>query len=139
MKIRRATIDDLDHVARLGLAFINAAGMPPATLDECKEFCTKLLTADEGVAFISERGVIAGVLSPLYYKPSYKLAAELFWRAEDGNGLALLRAFEDWAGAEGANDIRLSTLDYFSSPIVEKLLVRRGYALHEKGYCRGLS
>jgi GNAT superfamily N-acetyltransferase len=137
--IRRATMQDIELVARLGHAFISEADeMPDATLVECVEFAARLLSSETGCAFVSEKGegIIAGVIAPLYYKPSYKLAAELFWRANDGTGLQLLSAFEGWAWSQGANDVRLSTLAEFSDPLTAKLLKRRGYAPYEHHYVK---
>lgn len=138
--IRRATLDDVELVAVLGHRFITEAEeMPDASLTDCVDFVERLLSSETGVAFVSKsgRGVIAGIITPLYYKPSYKIAAELFWRANDGTGMHLLRAFEEWAVGAGANDIRLSTLADFSDPLTVKLLKRRGYAPYEHHYVKG--
>lgn len=136
--IRRATTEDAVTVATRGHRFIlETEEMPDATLAECIEFAERLLSSEEGVAFISEGdGVIAGIMAPLYYKPSYRIAAELFWRANDGTGIQLLRAFEGWAWEAGADDIRLSTLAEFSDPLTAKLLKRRGYAPYERHYVK---
>lgn len=137
--IRRATLGDIELFARLGHAFITEAKeMPDATLAECVEFAASFLSSPSCAAFVSEKGegIIAGMIAPLYYKPSYKMGVELFWRANDGTGLMLLRAFEEWAWGEGASDIRLSTLADFSDPLTAKLLKRRGYAPYEHHYVK---
>lgn len=135
--IRAATIEDAEHCARLGLKFIDAAQMPPATLDGCLAFCQVLIPSESAGVFVSEIGVIAGVLAPLYYNPQHVQAVELWWWAEDGNGGKLLAAFEEWAWARGASDINMSTLDHFTPPGVDKMLLRRGYVLRDKTYRRG--
>lgn len=136
--IRRATIEDVEHCATLGHKFIVAADMPPASLEECRTFCASLLHHPDGVMFISPQGVIAGLLAPLYYKPGYKQAVELFWWAEDGNGLRLLQAFETWARERGADDINMSTLAHYTPKGVPELLRRRGYEARDQVYRRGL-
>lgn len=135
MLIRRATVDDIGHCARLGLKFIEAAGMPAATIEGCIEFCARIIDhPDNAAMFVSPQGVIAGVIAPLYYRPDYLQAVELFWWAEDGHGRALLAAFEAWAIENGADDINMSTLDHFSHPGVEVLLKKRGYEGRDKTF-----
>lgn len=132
--IRRATSQDVELVAELGHKFIHAAGMPPATIEECRTFCAHIIPQPMAGVFVSERGVIAGVMAPLYYKPTHLQAVELFWWAEDGQGRALLDAFEAWAIEAGANDLNMSTLDHFSHPGVEVLLKKRGYEGRDKTF-----
>jgi hypothetical protein len=138
--IRRANLGDIETFARRGHAFImEAKEMPDASLAECVEFAASFLSSDTCAAFLSEGdGIIAGLIAPLYYKPAYKMAVELFWRANDGTGLQLLRAFEGWALEAGVNDIRLSTLADTSDPLTAKLLKRRGYAPYEHHYVKDL-
>lgn len=137
--IRPATLDDAMHCATLGLKFINAAGMPPATIEQCVEFCVRMIPLDIAGVFVSPQGVIAGVVTPLYYNPNWTQAVELWWWAEDGNGLRLLEAFETWAWSKGADDINMSTLAHFTPKGVDKLLARRGYELRDQTYRKGAS
>lgn len=138
MSVRRANEEDVELVAELGHRFIHAADMPPASIEECREFVGRLLQAKEAGVFITARGVIAGVLAPLYYRPDYKQAVELFWWSEDRQGLKLLQAFEQWAFDAGANDVNMSTLDHFTPPGVQKLLTKRGYLLRDKTFRKRL-
>lgn len=138
MSVRRATIGDAEHCARFGLKFIKAADMPPATFEGCLAFCQQLLEHPAAGVFVSEGGVIAGVISPLYYNPDHRQAVELWWWAEDGNGLRLLQAFEKWAENAGAHDVNMSTLDHYTPPGVENLLERRGYQLRDKTFRKRL-
>lgn len=140
MTVRRATPGDTDLVAELGHKFIHAAGMPPATVEECRTFCAHIIPQPMAGVFVSERGVIAGVAAPLYYKPSHMQVVELFWWAEDRQGQALLDAFEEWGVAMimapevTGGDINMSTLEHFSHPGVEMLLKRRGYEGRDKTF-----
>ncbi len=135
MTVRRATLSDVDLVAELGHKFIVASGAPPATLEECTAFVTALIPHPHGGVFVSERGVIAGTVGPLYYRPDYLQAIELFWWAEDGKGKALLDAFEWWAiNTLGVHEIYMSTLEGFTPPAIDVLLLRRGYAASNKTF-----
>jgi GNAT superfamily N-acetyltransferase len=138
MKVRQATVDDIEHVAILGHRFIEAAQMPPATMAECRVFCEALLVHESAGVFMSPNGVIAGILAPLYYKPAHIQAVELFWWAEDGNGRLLLAAFEAWAKERGADDVNMSTLAHYTPPHVEGMLERRGYVARDRVYRKGL-
>lgn len=138
MTVRRATADDIELVAELGHRFINASDAPPATIEECREFVAQLIDGENGGVFVSERGVIAGVASPLYYKPAFVQVIELFWWAEDGRGKALLSAFEAWAAEIGADEIYMSTLDGFTPASIDGLLLRKGYAASNKTFRKGL-
>jgi len=136
--IRRATIADTLHVATLGHKFIEAAQMPAATIEHCIDFCARALSSDQCGCFVSDGGVILGVLSGLYYRPDYLQVSELFWWAEDGMGKALLAALEDWGREMGAKEINMSTLDYFTHKKIETLLEVRGYELREKTFRKNL-
>lgn len=135
MSVRRATVEDVELVAELGHRFINASDAPPATLDECRTFVAGLVEHVNAGVFVSDRGVIAGVSAPLYYRPDFLQAIELFWWAEDGQGKALLDAFESWAiGVAGVNEIYMSTLEGFTPAAIDVLLLRRGYAASNKTF-----
>jgi hypothetical protein len=140
MSVRRATIDDVELVAELGHKFIHAADMPPATIEECRTFCAHIIPQPMAGVFVSERGVIAGVAAPLYYKPSHLQVVELFWWAEDGKGQKLLDEFEEWGIAKimapevTGGDVNMSTLEHFSHPGVEVLLKKRGYEGRDKTF-----
>lgn len=136
--IKRATPSDILHVATLGHKFIEAAQMPAATIEQCIDFCARALASDDCGCFISDQGVIMGVLAPLYYRPDYRIVSELFWWAEDRTGSALLAALEDWAREKGANRMSMSTLDGFQGGRADDLLKKRGYFLHEKTFNKEL-
>lgn len=136
--IRKALPEDMELVAELGHRFIHAAHMPPATIEECRVFVAALIAHDSAGVFVSPKGVIAGLLAPLYYKPEHIQAVELFWWAEDGKGFLLLGAFEAWAKERGADDINMSTLAHYTPAGVESKLLRRGYEARDQTYRKGL-
>jgi hypothetical protein len=135
MTVQRATAEHVELVAELGHKFITASDAPPASLDECRVFVTGLLAHPNAGVFVSERGVIAGMVAPLYYRPDFLQAVELFWWAEDGQGRPLLDAFEHWAiHTAKVNEIYMSTLEGFTPPAIDVLLLRRGFAASNKTF-----
>ena len=90
---------------------------------------------EHGAVFLSDRGVIGGVLNPLYFNPSILMAAELFWWAHKG-GTALREAFEQWARDEGAMGVQFSGLADEREATIRKVFARAGYAPTELGFCK---
>jgi len=93
---------------------------------------------DRGVIFVSQDGVIAGVLSPAYAAPSHIMAVELFWSAEDGHGRELLCAFEAWAKDNDADEVRMTAVVGHRGGAVGRLLQARGYTPVEVSYGKAI-
>ena len=134
--IRAAVEADMHRLIEVGRKFHDAAGFK-FDLDEdaLGSFLSGLISSDQGAVLISDHGVIGGVLAPSYSNPSWVMAVELFWWAER-DGLALLKAFEDWARSAGASEVRMSSLA--SLPRADVLLRHKGYAATEISYSKGL-
>lgn len=131
--IRAATVDDIPRLAEMGRKFHAAAQMGFGfDLDAVSGLLGRMIEAPEAVVLTSGGGGIGGVLTPAYCDPKWIQAVELFWWAEDRQGLRLLREFEAWAEAKGANEIRMTTL----STIPESARLMRGYAPAEVSYSR---
>lgn len=92
---------------------------------------------EQGVVFLSPRGIIGGLVAPIYFNPSYRVAVELFWWAPEG-GKALREAFEAWAVEQGVNAIQFSGQRNERSATVEKLFRRAGYEPVETGFVKRL-
>lgn len=138
--IKRAEPADAETAARMGLRFIEAAGLPPANLEGCINFCHQLISSDNGVIFVSDLGVIAGYAAPIYYNPGYVQAHEVFWWAEDKQGSELFRFFERWAIDEiEADEIVVSTLRGFSPDHLLPVLLSKGYKERDLNFVKGLS
>lgn len=133
--IRKATHDDLDAVVRFGADFHAYSPWKsiPFDADATREFVGKLV--DGGVVFISETGMIGGMLNPLYFNPAYITAVELFWWATK-NGRELMDAFEKWAVQNGAHGIQFSALGDDKAERMAQLFDRAGYRKVETGYYR---
>lgn len=130
--IREASAADLPEIERYGRAFHEAAGQPfgfdaPAA----SAFAQGLIDSPSGVVLVNGSGMIGGALSPAYCAPSWVMAVELFWWAESG-GMALLRAFEQWAEDHGAHEVRMTSLA--SLPRADALLRRKKYMPAEISY-----
>lgn len=116
----------------MGAAFHAASGLPvPFDPQAMSEVCANLIP---GGVFVSGAGMIGGVIAPALCAPSWRMAVELFWWAEDGKGLALLSAFEAWARENGANEVRMTTLE--SCKGAARILARRGYGLTETSFSK---
>lgn len=57
---------------------------------------------------VTDGGFLAGAIVPTPFNPKWAVAQELMWWAEDGKGLAHLRAFRRWAKSHKANEIMWS-------------------------------
>jgi len=131
--IRRATAADLPRIVEIGRRHHEAAGNAgDYDPDAAASFAASLISG--GVVFLSDDGMLGGMIAPSYSAPSHRMAVEMFWSAEDGQGLALLRAFEAWAEEQDADEVRLSAVVGHRGEAVGRLLRRKGYAPVETSY-----
>lgn len=131
--IRKATLDDIDVIADMGRDFHSYSPWSHVPFDReaTKDFIGRVI--DGGVVFVSDVGMIGGVLNPLYFNPSHVVAVELFWWASSG-GVKLMKAFEDWAEEGGAKGLQFSALGDAKSDRMDVLFTRAGYRKVETGY-----
>lgn len=130
--IRRATLDDLDFVVKLGCKFYEISpwrGAVAFNEDDLRDFLTTLITGT-GVIFIDDNSMCGGMLTPLYFNHSAKVAAELFWYS-DGKGTEVREAFEDWAIDAGANLVQMTCLANEREGAMRRLYGRQGYDAKE--------
>jgi hypothetical protein len=133
--MREATLDDMPRLLEMGQRFHAASEMPCGFSNEAiAGLLTNLISEPSGAVLISGGGVIGGALSPAYCDPDWIMAVELFWWAEDRQGLRLLKSFEDWAEASGANEVRMTTLS--SLPSADRIIRRKGYQPTEISYSK---
>ena len=86
-------------------------------------------------------GLIAGCVGPHALNPDLTIATELAWwvippARNTRAGLLLLDAFDTWATESNAHLVNM-TLEV-GSPVSDRCLTRRGYALAERQYLREL-
>lgn len=89
-----------------------------------------------GIVLRSAKGFIAGMVAPAFCDPSWKIAIEAAWWSEDRRGLDLLKGFEDAAKAQGANEVRMTSI--CSLPTAATVLARRGYTATEISHAKVL-
>lgn len=130
----RATPRDLDKVVRLGVEFHAASPhrIDAVDPDGWADTASKLI--ESGGVFVSDGGMIGGVLAPLYFNPSVVYAYELFWWAPDGNGLTLQREFRAWAKEQGAAGIHWTALADDNSSRMDRIYARCGAVKTEVAY-----
>ena len=84
-------------------------------------------------------GLIAGVCQPHALNPDLTIATELAWwvvppKRGTRAGLLLLEHFDTWASGTGAHLVNM-TLEV-GSPVSDRCLTKRGYAMAERQYLR---
>jgi len=123
----------------MGRRFFDAAGLPgkfdPVAFSG---LAAGLMGRDDAALFISGGGMIGGVLAPSYAAPGHVMAVEMFWWSEDGEGKALLAAFEGWAASKGAGEVRMTALSGLRGKAVGRALERAGYKPVETSYGKAL-
>lgn len=133
--IRRATIDDLALCVEHGAKFHAYSIWKdiPYDAEATGRFIAGLI--EHGAVFLSDDGMIGGLLNPLYFNPAYVMGVELFWWAPK-EGRALRLAFEQWADEQGAHGHQLGCLADDKAPLVTRLLRRAGYVPVETGFLK---
>lgn len=113
----------------MGRRFHAAAELPGEFFPgEFAEFCEGLIAVPHGVIFVGEASMIGGFKEGMMWDRSHVLAYEVFWWAEDGQGLRLVERFEEWAGD---CPVRMSCLPGNRAEPIVRLLNRRGYDVSE--------
>ena len=124
--VRRATHDDIPRLVVMGRKFHEKAEIPaPYSEAATSNLLAGLIDSPDGAVFVTDAGMIGGMLAPAYCSTDWRMAVELFWWAEDRSGLRLLAMFEKWAQNSGANEIRMTTIAGLET--ATRILDRRGY------------
>ena len=133
--IRRAGLEDLSTAVAFAKAFHAESVHADVTVndEDLSGFMAGLIEA--GAVFLSDNGIIGGLLVPVYFNRSAVFAVELFWWAPQ-DGTALRKAFEEWAAESGALKIQFSGQVNDRSPTIDKLFRRAGYTPVETGYLK---
>lgn len=136
--MREATEIDIPALVDMARFFHGAAEHRfPFDADHMEAQFRAFLANDSAVCLIEGSGFILGVLAPALSNPHWISAHEILWWSEDGGGLRLLRAFEDWAREAGADEVKMS------HPAAEHRLLgvlgRLGHEVAEVAYTKELS
>lgn len=136
---RPATLADIPALLEMGKAFADEAGVTARIGwddDSVAEMLEGLILSDDGIVLVSERGMIGGYVAAHPFNRNVRLFVELFWRSEDGQGLALLKAAEAQAEARGATKSVMVAMDGMER--TTRLYGRLGYALCEAQFMKDL-
>lgn len=137
--IRPATLEDIPALIEMGRKFADEAGVTARIgWDDASvlEMLEVLIDGPAGIVMVSERGMIGGYVAAHPFNRNVRMFVELFWRAEDGRGLALLKAAEAQAEALGATKSVMVAMDGMER--TSRLYGRLGYALCEAQYMKDI-
>jgi hypothetical protein len=139
--IRKATLDDLPEIMRLGREFLAYSPHRWIALNE-DDFAASVAQIIEGAGaiFLSDDGFIGGVLVPCYFNRAVAFLSELFWFAR-AEGQELLAAFEAW-GREAAGGLEVvsctSGLVDERERAIRRVFARQGYVATEVAFQKRL-
>jgi len=126
----------MPELLRMGRRFHAMSGMAMGFDDDAvAAFVGNLIASPRATVIIDSAGMIGGTLVPAYCDPRWLIAVELFWWADRG-GLGLLRAFERWATAAGAHEIRMTSLA--AHPRAGSIMERLGYHMTEISHTKAV-
>ena len=128
--ISRATIDDMQTILPLAIEFNERYfGIPLNLVKTCEVICYII---EEETAFISPGGFIGGIVTEDLLR-DWTVLQEVAWYSTDRTGIQLLDRFIKKGRAMEVDEVRVCHLET-SSPVVGKLLQRRGFAPLETSY-----
>lgn len=150
MTVRLATTADADALLRMAKHFINYGphgSMLDISDEQLQHQIAELLAYPNVSLFVAELdgrvvGMIVGVLNAPWYAPHITMATELAWWVEpEARGttvaLRLVKMYEGWAAANGAQFTTMSALEMDNENVVGGMLQRIGYAKAETTYIKG--
>lgn len=146
--IRRATFDDIPEIARLGGIFHSQAGWAeiPYIETDCVKSLGNLMQMDNFLCLVADYGkivgMIAGVISPVYFNHTHLSGEELFWYVDSDApqlvGLRLLQEMESAAKDKGCLTWQMKSLSALKGDRMAALYERRGYRASERSFIKEL-
>lgn len=127
--IKRATPADLETVMEWGRkfhAYSPWGARVPIVEEDWRQTVSNLLASEDAAIFFSDGGFCGGLIFPMYFNFSFRIAQEMFWFA-DHDGTALREAFEAWAESRGAKAIQMSCIADDREKAVRRLFRKAGY------------
>lgn len=128
--VRRAALEDMPRIMELIQEFNDNYHDVP--INPAKAIAVSAWIIEDGVGFISDSGFIGGVVADDLLR-DWTVLHELGWFSKDRSGTKLLDAFITAGFELGVNEVRVCALET-SSPIVGRLLQRKGFAPLEVSY-----
>lgn len=136
--VREATFDDIPAIMALGREFADEAGVTARVgWDDASvwDLLAGMIESPDGILLVSDNGMIGGVVYPHPFS-GMRVFVEMFWRAKDGQGTALLAAAEAAAKARGAERMFMIAMDDMER--TRRLYARIGYAPVEVQFMKEL-
>jgi len=150
--IRPALIKDLPILVTMGKKFYDASGMAQwFDYDQAsvRAFLTDLIESNRACLFVAEFqkkpvGAIGGMFYPCYFNRAHLTGHEFFWWLDPEfrgglHGLAMLRALEKWALANGCITNQMGALEAQKPDEMIALYRKLGYAPKEYIFCKRLT
>lgn len=134
--IREATLADIPALLEMGEKFAKKANLSEHcgyNAQDMAETFKAMIERNEFCLFIGDKGAIGGIKAPHPFNYATTMADELFWWSEGREGLALLEAYEEWAGDAL---VRMTTLEAVNPDRMSKFYQRRGYEPLERVFVR---
>lgn len=141
--IREATTDDIFDLLVLARAFSKEApAMHKWDKEKTEQMLKSCIAADNCTILVIDKddevvGGLVGMVTPLFMSNTV-VASELAWFVDKDNrgreALKLVRAFEDWAEANGAEWITMADIEGIAN--LGKLYGRLGYEVTETAYSK---
>lgn len=140
MVIKATLIDNFLDVLLMAKKFVEASPYADVySMHKLQKVVFECLTSTvDKAVFVSEHGMIAGMITEFIYGQDL-VATELAWWVDPDHrgtseGKELFDAFEQWARDNGCKYVTMISLDNTIGGYYEK----RGYALKEQAYMRTL-
>jgi len=131
--IWRATRKDVPELVKMGRLFARAIGEEPHDAS-LLDYMTGLI--EQGIIYRSKQGMIGGIVVTQPWNRNRRMAQELFWWSEDRKGMALMRAFEKWAEAQGVGREYVVFSTIGAPGRTDELMGKLGYKQVERAYRR---
>lgn len=131
-EMRPATEADIPRILDMGAALTARMGHPQV-VDRIHAGASLAHTIRNGLVLVSDGGFVAGKIGQTAVNPE-PVAFEMGWAAADGNGWALLGAYEAWAAQQGAAKVSVACRE----DRIRRALERRGYRLVEMQMMRSV-
>jgi GNAT superfamily N-acetyltransferase len=148
LRVRQATIDDLDQYVKLMAEFHNASPMKNVAVfneQKCRDFVSNSLENSDMLFLLGESekgilGIASCLLYPLYFA-DYKVAQELWWwltpdARGSGIGQEMFKKIENWAKEKNAQSLFMIALEDERAGKMEKVYCRAGFRPLERTFIK---
>lgn len=136
--IREATVEDIPALLEMGEAFAIEAGVVDVVGWDAltvEQLLHNLIDSPDGVLWIGDNGMIGGITYQHPYSGK-RVFQEFFWRSHGFEGMRLLKAAENQARENGAEQSIMIGMD--TMPDTSRLYGRLNYKPIERLYCKEL-